>query len=82
MTVLLYFLSTSYLVVKEQLTGNFVLQASCTKLKAFCLLKLSLKSDLNFGGGDRDRTCDIQLAKLALSQLSYTPAGLDLPVIK
>ena len=25
------------------------------------------------GGGDRDRTCDIQLAKLALSQLSYTP---------
>ncbi len=25
------------------------------------------------GGGDRDRTCDIQLAKLALYQLSYTP---------
>ena len=26
-----------------------------------------------FGGGGRDRTDDIQLAKLALSQLSYTP---------
>jgi hypothetical protein len=26
-----------------------------------------------FGGDDKDRTCDIQLAKLALSQLSYTP---------
>jgi hypothetical protein len=25
------------------------------------------------GGRDKDRTCDIQLAKLALSQLSYTP---------
>ena len=25
------------------------------------------------GGGDRDRTCDILLAKQALSQLSYTP---------
>jgi hypothetical protein len=25
------------------------------------------------GGGNRDRTCDIQLAKLALSQLSYAP---------
>jgi hypothetical protein len=25
------------------------------------------------GGGERDRTDDFQLAKLALSQLSYTP---------
>jgi hypothetical protein len=25
------------------------------------------------GGPDKDRTCDIQLAKLALSQLSYRP---------
>jgi hypothetical protein len=25
------------------------------------------------GGGEEDRTPDIQLAKLALSQLSYTP---------
>jgi hypothetical protein len=29
--------------------------------------------DRKFGGGNRDRTCDIQLAKLALSQLSYAP---------
>ena len=27
----------------------------------------------NDGGPDKDRTCDIQLAKLALSQLSYRP---------
>ena len=26
-----------------------------------------------FGGGDRDRTCDLLLAKQPLSQLSYTP---------
>ena len=31
------------------------------------------------GGGDKDRTCDIQLAKLALSQLSYTPKYLAPP---
>ena len=30
---------------------------------------------IRIGGGDRDRTCDIQLAKLALSQLSYTPTS-------
>ena len=30
------------------------------------------------GGGERDRTDDLLLAKQALSQLSYTP-GLDLP---
>ena len=29
-----------------------------------------------FGGGERVRTDDIQLAKLALSQLSYTPIKL------
>ena len=27
-----------------------------------------------FGGRDRDRTCDLMLAKHALSQLSYTPS--------
>ena len=27
----------------------------------------------NFGGGDKDRTCYILLAKQALSQMSYTP---------
>ena len=29
------------------------------------------------GGGERDRTDDLLLAKQALSQLSYTPTGLD-----
>ena len=27
----------------------------------------------NYGGGDKDRTCYILLAKQALSQMSYTP---------
>jgi hypothetical protein len=31
------------------------------------------------GGADRDRTDDIQLAKLALSQLSYSPEGARPP---
>jgi hypothetical protein len=30
-------------------------------------------------GADRDRTDDIQLAKLALSQLSYSPLGRTAP---
>jgi hypothetical protein len=29
-----------------------------------------------FGGRNRDRTCDIQLVRLALSQLSYSPLYL------
>jgi hypothetical protein len=29
------------------------------------------------GGGERDRTDDLRLAKPALSQLSYTPSGID-----
>jgi hypothetical protein len=32
---------------------------------------------IHFGGADRDRTDDIQLAKLALSQLSYGPISLN-----
>jgi hypothetical protein len=32
------------------------------------------------GGRDRVRTCDLMLAKHALSQLSYTPILLALPV--
>jgi hypothetical protein len=38
--------------------------------------KLGEKKSLEiakFGGRDRDRTCDLMLAKHALSQLSYTP---------
>ena len=35
-------------------------------------------SDVNlFGGGERDRTDDLLLAKQALSQLSYTPKVLS-----
>jgi hypothetical protein len=32
-----------------------------------------LRFDAGFGGADRDRTDDLKLAKLALSQLSYGP---------
>ena len=39
------------------------------KLPANCLAGSLMTS----GGADRDRTDDIQLAKLALSQLSYSP---------
>ena len=36
-------------------------------------------SDVNlFGGGERDRTDDLLLAKQALSQLSYTPKVFDI----
>ena len=31
-------------------------------------------SNVNCGGGERDRTDDLLLAKQALSQLSYTPS--------
>ncbi len=31
------------------------------------------------GGADRDRTDDLKLAKLALSQLSYGPNGVKTP---
>ena len=33
----------------------------------------TLDSDCDPGGGERDRTDDLLLAKQALSQLSYTP---------
>ena len=40
-------------------------------------MKSSCGNRLVNGGGSRTRTGDIQLAKLALYQLSYTPFGLD-----
>jgi hypothetical protein len=35
----------------------------------------SLRRRMRFGGASRDRTGDLKLAKLALSQLSYGPIG-------
>ena len=35
--------------------------------------RLSSLQSAKIGGRDRDRTCDLMLAKHALSQLSYTP---------
>ena len=45
----------------------------CTFQRTRQTLQLSDKSC----GADRDRTDDIQLAKLALSQLSYSPIGIS-----
>ena len=42
-----------------------------TKLKFYAVSK-------KFGGRDRDRTCDLMLAKHALSQLSYTPTVITI----
>ena len=36
-------------------------------------IDLCTNDPLGFGGADRDRTDDLKLAKLALSQLSYGP---------
>ena len=35
-----------------------------------------------FGGRDRDRTCDLMLAKHALSQLSYTPTVVTTSILE
>src|SRR5207244_1416625 len=51
------------------LTGNPPDDTSCLPTCAYAVVK-----DRNPGGADRDRTDDIQLAKLALSQLSYGPS--------
>jgi hypothetical protein len=36
-------------------------------------IKRGIEVKKKIGGRDRDRTCDLMLAKHALSQLSYTP---------
>ncbi len=41
---------------------------------------LYLLSLSEFGGGERDRTDDLLLAKQALSQLSYTPTFLKFQI--
>jgi hypothetical protein len=49
--------------------GTDGLLCSLDELEGFAFLMKKEK----FGGRDRDRTCDLMLAKHALSQLSYTP---------
>ena len=41
-------------------------------LSVYAIVKDRIKS-LRIGGGERDRTDDLLLARQALSQLSYTP---------
>ena len=43
--------------------------------KLCCSVDERLRLIPGFGGADRDRTDDLKLAKLALSQLSYGPSG-------
>jgi hypothetical protein len=41
-----------------------------------------VSSSLEIGGASRDRTDDLKLAKLALSQLSYGPIELGVPPLR
>ena len=54
-----------------------------SKRANFALIRGRSREDLvfipgNVGGASRDRTDDLKLAKLALSQLSYGPIGQSL----
>ena len=42
-------------------------------LQVMSLMSYYFSTPRYLGGGDRDRTCDLLLAKQPLSQLSYTP---------
>jgi hypothetical protein len=46
------------------------------------LIDLAGSSTVDDGGRDRVRTCDLMLAKHALSQLSYTPTVGVLSILK
>ena len=56
-----------YLLFKVE-TSDFALNRQ--RRRCFSVTSPSKK---NFGGGERNRTDDLMLAKHALSQLSYTP---------
>ena len=58
-------------IVKERYSRS-TLEVECSALKhrIFSAQRLTLEWN---GGGERDRTDDLLLAKQALSQLSYTP---------
>ena len=43
-------------------------------------IDLCTNDPLGFGGADRDRTDDLKLAKLALSQLSYGPRDNNIKI--
>ena len=45
-------------------------------LQVMSLMSYYFSTPRYLGGGDRDRTCDLLLAKQPLSQLSYTPKYL------
>ena len=68
-------------VNRRKARPSHVLQNACSSLLARMQFSKIAKSNRKSrrGGADRDRTDDIQLAKLALSQLSYGPfvVGLD-----
>jgi hypothetical protein len=57
--------------------GNFVWLVTEDILDENCLQCCRRKNTNcgEIGGRDRDRTCDLMLAKHALSQLSYTPTA-------
>ena len=65
-------LTSSELLKSEQPTGRQTLRSKDQMEAGTLSYDLSRIS----GGGERDRTDDLLLAKQALSQLSYTPARL------
>ena len=59
--------------VKEQYSRPTLVRVECSELKVHHLQRSTPNSHSWNGGGERDRTDDLLLAKQALSQLSYTP---------
>ena len=48
-----------------------------TREKILELIRQLADDPPNYCGADRDRTCDPRVANAMLSQLSYSPVGLD-----
>ena len=57
-------------------SAAWVLSIASVRAPSLVLLMISLSEII--GGGERDRTDDLLLAKQALSQLSYTPSGKEI----
>ena len=57
---------------RRQKTGNVTIPSLLTSSTSNSRLALVLSTKV-VGGAERDRTDDLKLAKLALSQLSYSP---------
>lgn len=59
--------------LKRPETSEFMSSKTNDGCRAASPLGLPTEASAKVGGGDRDRTDDLKLAKLPLSQLSYAP---------